>query len=46
MVRSENGTVIRSKNQVKPGDPVDITFSDGELSAVVTSNKEDGYESE
>lgn len=37
MVRSVDGTVVRSKQQVKPGDSIGITLADGELSATVTS---------
>ncbi len=41
MIRSDNGNVIRSKYQVKSGDKITVTVSDGELTAVVTSNMED-----
>ena len=42
MAQSEDGTVLRSVSQVKPNDTINITVSDGCLSAAVTEIKENG----
>lgn len=40
MAQSEDGTVIRSVTQVRTGDLINISFSDGDVSATVTNVKE------
>lgn len=40
MVQSEDGTVIRSVSHVQKGDLINISFSDGDVSATVTNVKE------
>ena len=40
MAQIQDGEVLRSVKQVKPGDPIDIHVSDGRISATVM-NKED-----
>ena len=40
MAQTGEGTVIRSVSQVRTGDQIDVSFSDGKLSATVTDVKE------
>ena len=42
MAQSEDGTVLRSVSQVKTGDAITISVSDGSISAAVTEIKENG----
>ena len=42
MAQSDDGTVIRSVSQVRTGDLISISFSDGNISATVTDVKENG----
>lgn len=42
MTQLEDGTVVRSVEQIRPGDRLDITLCDGRLSANVTDVKENG----
>ena len=42
MAQSEDGTVLRSVSQVKAGDAITISVSDGSISAAVTEIKENG----
>ncbi len=42
MVQTAEGSVVRSVSQAKAGDHIDISFSDGKLSATVTDVKENG----
>ena len=42
MAQSEDGTVLRSVSQVKAGDTITISVSDGSISAAVTEIKENG----
>ena len=41
MAQSADGSVIRSVDQVRPGDILKISLSDGQLTASVTEVKED-----
>ena len=40
IAQTGEGTVIRSVGQVQCGDQIDVSFSDGKLSATVTDVKE------
>ena len=40
MVQNEGGTVIRSLTQIESGDTVNISLSDGNVSATVVNKKE------
>ena len=42
MAQTEDGTVLRSVTQAHPGDQIQISVSDGKLSAAVTDVKENG----
>ena len=42
MAQTEDGTVLRSVTQARPGDQIKISLSDGSLSAAVTEIKENG----
>ena len=42
MAQMSDGTVIRSVKQVKTGDPITVTLSDGRIPATVTDGKENG----
>ncbi len=42
MTQLEDGTVVRSVEQIRPGNRLDITLCDGRLSANVTDVKENG----
>lgn len=42
MAQTGEGNVIRSASQVKTGDQIHVSFSDGKLSATVTDVKENG----
>lgn len=42
MAQTGDGTVVRSVLQVKSGDQIGISFSDGKISATVTNVKENG----
>ena len=42
MAQTGDGTVVRSVSQVKSGDQIGISFSDGKISATVTNVKENG----
>lgn len=46
MAQTQGGEVVRSIAQVKPGDTVNVTVSDGVLIATVTDTKENVHESE
>ena len=40
MVQDEDGIVVRSLSQVEPGNTVNISLSDGNVSATVVEKKE------
>ena len=40
MVQTEENSLVRSVNQVKPGDQLSVLVSDGSLSVVVSDKKE------
>ena len=40
IAQNQNGEVLRSVKQVKPGDPIDIHVSDGRISAKVMNKEE------
>ena len=42
MAQTEDGTVVKSVSQVKSGDQISVSFSDGNVSAMVTDVKENG----
>ena len=42
MAQAADGRVLRSVSQVQPGDQIQISLSDGQLSAAVTDTKENG----
>ena len=42
MAQDSSGEVVRSVTQVQPGDMINVSFSDGKLSATVTDVKENG----
>ena len=44
MAQTQDGQLLRSAQQVAPGDPIHITVSDGTISATVTGGKENGHE--
>lgn len=46
MTQDSQGNVISSVSRVNPGDRIRVTLSDGTLSAVVASEKENGYGTE
>lgn len=46
MAQAEDGSVIRSVNQVSSGKPIHITVNDGQIQATVDVVKEKTYESE
>ena len=42
MAQTEDGAVVRSVSQVKSGDQISVSFSDGSVAATVTDVKENG----
>jgi exonuclease VII large subunit len=44
MVQGGEGEVLRSVDQVQPGDKIKISVSDGEIEAAVTNVKENSHE--
>ena len=42
MAQTESGEVVRSVSQVRSGDQISVSFSDGSLLATVTDVKENG----
>ena len=46
MAQGEDGRVLRSVSQTEPGQKITVRFSDGSVSATVTSIKEASYEQE
>lgn len=44
MAQTEDGTVIRSIHQVKTGDRMMVSFSDGNIEATVTGERRNGHE--
>lgn len=46
MVQKEDGTVLRSANQVEPGQGISVRFADGSIQAYVTNTKEASHEQE